>query len=772
MISKAFPIYFLFHVLNISLNLYCERNIILILFPFIDLQFKINLMSGKSLLKSNSESDMFVSDTDTSQDSIEIVQEIKDKSLMRKVFSDSSAPEDVTPVKKKKATPPSSPVFLRSSTSSKTLISGIDSSKNPRLRRELELCRTSTGTVTNVTKNLAFSSDDSIDDLLNDTPNPSPENSIKKSDEKCSSPRKNAIKGRSQVDDDSPPATQLSRGTSSFNTDSKCTGFGDGSLASILKASKSSPTKKKGMFDGLFDDDDGETDRKRGGFKFKFNLDDKKKKESINRYFKKSDSKIKSKLNCNVNDKRKCGHLDSEGDEVQPFKNKKTIRNKSEDFMPEGSGNSQEGTSKSVKRKLEDSGEKSKYEQENASKRNPFKVDKTNMMSRNNNDSSEEESKDKKKFSFNQEYKEEFKSQKSKVKKSNRVKESKSLNEFDMFSSAGNMTKKKTQEESSFLANPSCSSQKSSKSVNILNVLDDTNENNFMKTIKKRDRRSTLSISKMSKLSQSISQASRQSQSSLTRCRKENDEVPDFSFKKNKKKERSNTLVVTQPKLYNFVKDKEKKKNEELALTIDELLSLPEKPDDEDGKSMDELLDELDVQIAEQKEKDRLKMEQLDEDARIQQKRKEDREARYAANAVYRDRLATEVTRPVLLKMFANIREYLEEIREGVRESSRHQAFHKSLKTRQALLYTMITHPFTDKQVDWVYEEMSKIWMRTKKEHVDNNEYIWKVLMPECFIRLYSDLFKITKKEAELKIKETPFDDSDESSDSDSSSGT
>ena len=58
---------------------------------------------------------------------------------------------------------------------------------------------------------------------------------------------------------------------------------------------------------------------------------------------------------------------------------------------------------------------------------------------------------------------------------------------FDMFFSAGNMTnKKKTQEESSFLANPSCSSQKSSKSVNILNVLDDTNENNFMKTFKKK----------------------------------------------------------------------------------------------------------------------------------------------------------------------------------------------------------------------------------------------------------------------------------------------
>ena len=118
--------------------------------------------------------------------------------------------------------------------------------------------------------------------------------------------------------------------------------------------------------------------------------------------------------------------------------------------------------------------------------------------------------------------------------------------------------------------------------------------------------------------------------------------------------------------------------------------------------------------------------------------------------------------------MFAKIRGLLEEIKDGLRESSRHEAFHKSLKTRQALLYTMITHPFTDKQVDWVYKEMADIWLKTPKEHADNNEYIWKVLMPECFIRLYGDFFGITMTEAEQRIKETPFeDDTDSESDND-----
>ena len=144
------------------------------------------------------------------------------------------------------------------------------------------------------------------------------------------------------------------------------------------------------------------------------------------------------------------------------------------------------------------------------------------------------------------------------------------------------MNKKKTQEECSSSSKPSGSSQKSSvsqkssKPVKVSNYLDDYD---LMKTIKKRprDRRSMLSISKMSQLSQSMSQGSSQSQSSLTRS----PESPDFSFKKPKKKERSNMKsLVNQPKLRKYVKDKEKKKNEELALTIDELLTLPEKPDD------------------------------------------------------------------------------------------------------------------------------------------------------------------------------------------------
>ena len=201
--------------------------------------------------------------------------------------------------------------------------------------------------------------------------------------------------------------------------------------------------------------------------------------------------------------------------------------------------------------------------------------------------------------------------------------------------------------------------------------------------------------------------------------------------------------------------NKKKKKEEEIERTINDILSRGPDP-------IEKHCDALDVQIAEQKEKHRQQIRKLDEDAVIQQRRKEDREARYAANAVRRDQLAKELTQPVLKMMFGNILGYLEDIKAGLIESWRHKAYYKSLNTRQALLYKQINNPFTNQQVDWAYKEFADRWLRTKQEHADNNEYIWKVLMPECMIRLYSEFFQVTMKEAEKMIKETPFDsDSD-----------
>ena len=113
--------------------------------------------------------------------------------------------------------------------------------------------------------------------------------------------------------------------------------------------------------------------------------------------------------------------------------------------------------------------------------------------------------------------------------------------------------------------------------------------------------------------------------------------------------------------------------------------------------------------------------------------------------------------------MFNENIEYLRSIRDGQTESSRHTAFHKDAGSRQALLYIQINQPFTDAQVNWTLECMTDVWMKTPKERADNLQYVSNVLMPECLIKFYSDFYKISKVEAEKRIKETPLDEDDDS---------
>ena len=161
-------------------------------------------------------------------------------------------------------------------------------------------------------------------------------------------------------------------------------------------------------------------------------------------------------------------------------------------------------------------------------------------------------------------------------------------------------------------------------------------------------------------------------------------------------------------------------------------------------------------------EKEMLK---LDKDLEALRARKERKKERQEVNAIMKERLTTEITRSELRRMFEENRPYLENIKSGQIGSERHVAFHTNAGTRQALFYKMITHPFSDEQVDWTYEEMTRIWMKTKREFHDNNDYIWKVLMPECFIKFYMDFFDISREEAETRIRETPLGEEDTDSD-------
>ena len=189
---------------------------------------------------------------------------------------------------------------------------------------------------------------------------------------------------------------------------------------------------------------------------------------------------------------------------------------------------------------------------------------------------------------------------------------------------------------------------------------------------------------------------------------------------------------------------------------IDDLLKLPERPDD-GGKTKEEILDELDAEIRKRQKKHDEDMAKEDKEIEGGRKKRVERKARFRENALLRNRLEKELTEVEMRSMFKANLGFLQSIHAGVTPSARHEAFHKSVRTRQVLNNTMITDPFTDNQLNWTLEEMSKVWMRNKREQMDNNEYVWKMLLPECFIKVYGDKFGVGRAEAEVMIRETPL---------------
>ena len=79
----------------------------------------------------------------------------------------------------------------------------------------------------------------------------------------------------------------------------------------------------------------------------------------------------------------------------------------------------------------------------------------------------------------------------------------------------------------------------------------------------------------------------------------------------------------------------------------------------------------------------------------------------------------------------------------------------------------MITDPFTENQLQWTLDEMEKVWMKTERDYMENNDYVWKVLLPEIFIKFYMDQFNVSKSEAEQRIRETPLKSEENNSNTD-----
>ena len=172
-------------------------------------------------------------------------------------------------------------------------------------------------------------------------------------------------------------------------------------------------------------------------------------------------------------------------------------------------------------------------------------------------------------------------------------------------------------------------------------------------------------------------------------------------------------------------KAKKQSKDSELAQTINDLL----KPESQDKTDNNEDFDAKDLYIARMKAQHEEQMNKYEDDAKQFAKKKKDRELRWAANAIHRDRIQNEITKEILAKEFYKMRNDLQKIKDGSKESARHRAFYSSLKNRNSLQSQMIVNPYSDCQVDWLYLLMAETWLRTPKEESDNKDYVWKVIL-------------------------------------------
>merc|ERR1712226_1089451 len=100
---------------------------------------------------------------------------------------------------------------------------------------------------------------------------------------------------------------------------------------------------------------------------------------------------------------------------------------------------------------------------------------------------------------------------------------------------------------------------------------------------------------------------------------------------------------------------------------------------------------------------------------------------------------------------------------EGKKKSSRFRAWQTGGAARHSLLYHMMSKPFTDEQLNLALKTIQDYFTPTEELKRFHDDFLWKVILPECLIKIYQKFFDIpTMKEAERKMRDTPMPDEEE----------
>ena len=181
--------------------------------------------------------------------------------------------------------------------------------------------------------------------------------------------------------------------------------------------------------------------------------------------------------------------------------------------------------------------------------------------------------------------------------------------------------------------------------------------------------------------------------------------------------------------------------------STDDLLRPPSRQEKEEQKQADLAFQDSDKIIQERDSEHQAASDKLEKQIDAQRKSNEDWKRRWDENEEPKRIFQTNLTRNMIREVFNNEIDLLENIRTGKQSSARHNMFKTSAQSCQALGQQNYTHILSKEQVQWVCEEIDKKWM--------DQDYNWKVLVPEFCVSLYAHFFNTSREIAERKILET-----------------
>jgi TPP-dependent indolepyruvate ferredoxin oxidoreductase alpha subunit len=164
---------------------------------------------------------------------------------------------------------------------------------------------------------------------------------------------------------------------------------------------------------------------------------------------------------------------------------------------------------------------------------------------------------------------------------------------------------------------------------------------------------------------------------------------------------------------------------------IDELLA----PTNATVLAEEARLDALDKEIAERRKIFEAEMDKVDNDILKEKESQKALRKRFKENKIGRNKMEAELSYSKIKDLFQENKDYILKIFSGELYSERRDAFIKGGIHRDSLREKMIV-PFSEDQHSAIMDELSNIWMRNYKESMENSEFIWKVILPETFIKV------------------------------------